>query len=119
MFENLTKEIFYYSVIPAAIIALIVLILLFVGKKNENIYYKYNYVIKTSLLLIIGLVLPLIVGYTVWVLERFIKYNLLLSNLFYVILLIVLIVSLIVLLVMICNKQLKGIGSKPEELEEN
>ena len=109
MFNNLTKEIFIYSVIPAVAIALLVLIILILGKKKENIYYKYNYVVKTLLLLIIGLVLPLIMGYTIWVMERFINKNLVSSNILYIVILVILIISLIALLIMICRKLLKGI----------
>jgi len=118
MFDNLTKEIFYYSLIPAGVIAIIVLLLLFVSKKKENVYYKYNYYIKIALLIIIGLVLPLITGYTIWVLERFINKNILSSNMLYIVLLVALIISLIVLLSVICNKLIKGINKSSEALEE-
>ena len=118
MFDNLTKEIFYYSLIPAGVIAIIVLILLFISKKNENVYYKYNYYIKTALLIIIGLVLPLIIGYTIWVFERFINKNLVSSNLIYMILLVALIISLIVFLIVICHKLIKGINKSNEVVSE-
>ena len=121
MFDNLSKEIFIYSVIPAAVIAIIVLVLLVVGKKKENNFFKYNYFIKTLLIIIIGLVLPLITGYTIWAYERFTSRNLLSSNIFYMVLLVVLIISLIVLLVIICQKLLKGINrdSQQEYIDAN
>lgn len=116
MLSNLTKEIFIYSLIPAAVLVFIVLLLLLVGKKKNDNFFKYNYFIKILLLLIIGLVLPLIVGYTIWVFERFMAKNLLSSNMFYVILLIVLDISLVVLLIVICRKLFKSFKSREEQL---
>lgn len=119
MLDNLTKEIFYYSVIPVAIIAVIVLILLFVGKKKEDNYYKYNYTIKTLLLVIIGLVLPLITGYTIWIFERFLNKNTLSSNILYIVLLMFLIIALIGLLITICYKMHKSINKTDNKSSES
>ena len=116
MLDNLTKEIFYYSVIPVAVIAIIVLILLLIGKKKENDYYKYNYSIKIMLIIIIGLVLPLITGYTIWIYERFTDKKMLNSNILYMLMLVILIVSLISLLIIVCTKLLKSID-KPKSNE--
>ena len=116
MFSNLTKEIFIYSVIPAAILAVVILILLIVGKKKDNNFFKYNYFIKILLLIIIGLVLPLIIGYTIWRYESFTSKSTLGSNILYMVLLIVLIISLIVLLVVVCNKLLKSVRKDNQEL---
>lgn len=115
MFDNLTKEIFIYSAIPAGILALIVLILLLVGKKKDNNIFKYNYFIKILLILIIGLVLPLITGYTIWVFERFSNQNTLSSNWFYLVLLILLIIALIGLLITICKKLINGIKNSNDQ----
>ena len=103
MFDNLTLEIFYYSLIPVAILAIIALLVLVFGRKKEN-NYKYNYFIKILLILIIGLVLPLIVGYTVWVSRRFYLNNSLLSNIWFIIILILLIIALIILFTYISRK---------------
>ena len=116
MFDNLTKEIFDYSVIPVAVIVIIVLILLVIGKKKDNNYFKYNYFIKILLLIIIGLVLPLITGYTIWKYEKYSIDGTLSSNIIYMILLVMLIILLIILLIVICNKLLKGI--KKDETDE-
>ena len=117
MFSNLTKEIIYYSVIPVAILFVIIL-LLFIGKKKDNNIYKYNYFIKVLLLIIIGLVLPLITGYSIWIYERFTNKGILSSNILYMLLLGILIVSLIVLFVYICTKIVKGIDREKVFLEE-
>ena len=119
MFNNfeLPKEIFYYSIIPVGIIALIILVLLLIGKKKYDNYYKYNYFMKTLMLVIIGLVLPLIVGYTIWILERFINKSIISSNILYILLLIALIVLLVVLLIVICRKLIKSINGS-ENLSE-
>ena len=113
MLNNLTKEIFYYSVIPVVVIAIIVLVLLLKDRKKENDNYKYNYTIKIMLLIIIALVLPLITGYTIWIYERFTDKKILSSNILYMVLLILLVIFLIALLVIVCNKLLKSI-SKPK-----
>ena len=98
MFNNLTKDIIFYSLIPFVIVAIVVFALIIVGKKKSNNYYKYDYAIKVLLFVIITLVLPLISGYTIWVFERFINRGLVSSNIMYMVLLVILIISLIVLL---------------------
>ena len=118
MFDNLTKEIIYYSLIPVAILALVCLILLFVKKKSDN-SYKYNYLIKIFLMLIDSMVLSLIIGYAIWVTERFIRNGTLSSNIIYVIIFIVLIVSLIVLLIITCTKLYRDLNTSNDDyLEE-
>lgn len=109
MFNNLTKDILYYSLTPFIITAIIVLILMIIGKKKDNNYYKYDYSIKVLLFIIIAIVLPLIIGYTAWVYERFISRGLVSSNIGYMILLGVLIISLIILLIITFIKLSKNI----------
>ena len=103
-----------YSVIPVVILAIVVLLLLIIGKKKDNDYFKYNYFIKILLVIIIGLVLPLIAGYTIWICERFSGSSSLYSNLVYIALLVGLIIALIALLIVICKKFLKGIKGSQE-----
>lgn len=110
MFDNLTKEIIYYSLIPVAILAIFAFILLFIKKKSDS-YYKYNYIIKTILLLIDGIVLSLLIGYSVWATMRFINNNTLSNNIIYVILFAVLIVALILLLITTCVKLYKSFSN--------
>lgn len=116
MFSNLTKEIIYYSLVPVCLIVVIVLLLILFRKKENN-EYKYNYLIKVFLLLIIGLVLPLITGYTIWVYEKFASNNSLTSNILYMVLLGALIVALIILLLINCVKFYKSL-KKEEKLSE-
>ena len=118
MFDNLTKEIFIYSLIPAFVIALICIILIVVSKKKGENAYKFNYVIKVLILLIVGLVLPLITGYSIWVYERMVAKNILASNIFYLLLLIALIIALIALLIAACYKLFQSFNNR-EELEED
>ena len=118
MFDNLTKEIIYYSLIPVIILALICLVLLFARKKNDN-YYKYNYLIKIILMLIDGMVLSLIVGYAVWAVERFIRNGTFFSNIIYVIIFILLILALTVLLILTCRKLYKNLNSNKESYIDN
>ena len=83
MFDNLTKEIIYLSLIPVVIILLIDLIaFLFKKKKDDN--FKFNYFIKVSLIIANAIVLPLIGGYTIWVILSYIKRGILLKNIWYV-----------------------------------
>ena len=118
MFDNLTKEIFIYSLIPAFVIALICIILIVVSKKKGENAYKFNYAIKVLILLIVRLVLPLITGYSIWVYERMVSKNILASNIFYLLLLIALIIALIALLIAACYKLFQSFHDR-EELEED
>ena len=103
MFDNLTKEIIYYSLIPATVLALITLLFLII-KKKKKLYYKYNYIIKTLILLIDGIVLSIIIGYSVWATARFINNNSLSSNVIYVLIFLLLIISLISIFIVTCYK---------------
>ena len=103
MFDNLTMEIFYYSLIPVAILAIVALLILVFGRKKEN-NYKYNYFIKILLILIIGLVLPLIIGYTAWIIKRYYLSNSLLPNIGFIVILVLLIIALIILFTYISRK---------------
>ncbi len=112
MFDRFPAEIFYYSIIPVCVIALIALVILMIKKKKDENYYKKSYVIKVSLILIVTLVLPLITGYTIWLLCRYINKGVLLSNLGFVIVLSVLIVANLTLLIVISRKLYKNIVVK-------
>ena len=117
MFDNLTKEIIYYSLIPVFILALIALILLFMKKKDKN-KYKFNYMIKTILMIIDSMVLSLLVGYSVWATERYIRNGTLSANILYVILFIVLIGALAFLLFITCYKLYKSFNYRDEYVDE-
>ena len=118
MFNNLTKEIFIYSLIPALIIALISLLLIFISKKKGENIYKYNYIIKVFIIIIVGLVFPLITGYSIWVYERMSNLNTVSSNILYLILLAFLIISLLVLLIVTCVKLFQSLKSDELEIKE-
>ena len=118
MFDNLTKEIIYYSLIPVAILSLICLILLFIKKRSDN-SYKYNYLIKILLMLIDSMVLSLIIGYAVWVTGRFIRNGTFATNIIYVIIFLVLIIALTILLIVTCTKLYQNLGNSNDDyLEE-
>ena len=118
MFDNLTKEIFYYSVIPVAIIAVIIVLLIIIGKKKDNNYYKFNYSIKVLLSILLAFILSIMIGYTVWVYERIINLRTLGSNILYMIALGVIVVSLLLSLVIICVKLNKSFNSNSEQEKE-
>ena len=111
MFDNLTMEIFYYSLIPVAILFLIALLVLLFTRKKEN-QYKYNYIIKVLLMICLGLVIPLMIGYGIWTFGRYQSKGILTDNLGYIILLSVVIIALIVLLIIICRKLYKSFDRK-------
>ena len=115
MFNSLTKEIWYYSIIPFIVITVIVLILMMIGRKKENNYYKFNYSIKVLLFIMIALVLPLITGYTIWVYERFIDKGILSSKILYMVLLGVLNLSLLIVLIVSVNRLLKSFKESHDE----
>ncbi len=108
MFDNLTTEMFYYSVIPVVVIALITLFVLIFAMKKEN-NYKYSYLIKIFLIIMDSLVLPLILGYTIWLIVRYLNKGILLSNIALIIIFILLIVALITLMVIIFRRLYKEI----------
>ena len=116
MFNNLTKEIMIYSLVPAFLIAIVVLLLI-ICKKKENKTYKFNYIVKVLLMVIIGLVLPLIAGYTIWIYEKFTSKDILSSNILYMILLCFLVIALVILFIINCRKLVKSF--KKEELIES
>ena len=118
MFSNLTKEIFYYSLIPVAIIAVIILVLLIMGKKKSVKYYKYNYSIKVLLSILLALVFSIMLGYTIWVYERVITLNIVSENILFMILLAVLVISLFLSLIIICYKLWKEYDSNDEQKKE-
>lgn len=100
MFSNLTKEIILYSMIPVIVIVLIDLLLLLLKKKKTEVQkFKFNYLIEVSLILAVSLVLPLITGYTIWVIESFWKRNILFNNYLYVLLIIFLSLCLLTLII--------------------
>lgn len=115
MFDNLTMEIFYFSLIPVAILVLIDLLLLFLSKKQKENHYKYNYFIKILLILIISLVLPLVIGYTAWLIKRYYLSNNLLPNIGFIIILILLIIALIILFIYISKKLYNRIKAKKDQ----
>ena len=118
MFNNLTNEIIYYSLIPFIVVALITFILIIIGKKKYDNYYKYNYAIKILLFILIAIVLPLIVGYTIWIYERFINRGLVSSNIIYMLLLAILVISLVVLLIITSIKLYNGLTKTKENDKE-
>ena len=115
MFDNLTAEIFYYSVIPVLIITLVIALLFIFSKKDEKGLFKLSYVIKILLIAIIALVLPLINGYTTWITERYVNKGTLLANVGYIAILGVLTTALIALLSIVCLK-LRRLLSKEKTL---
>lgn len=112
MFNNLPIEVFYFSLIPAVMIALVALFIFIFLRKKENIQYKYNYIMKVLLIIMISFVLPVIVGYSVWRILRYISLGILLSKIVYVIILCILIIALIILLIIICRELYKSLDDK-------
>ena len=101
MFNNLPKYIIYYSMIPVCIIVLIDLILFFVVSKKKDNNFKFGYLIKFSMMIAITFVLPLICGYTWWIIESFLRREILFDNFAYIVLLIFLSLSLLTLIIWI------------------
>ena len=110
MFDNLSMEIIYYSVIPVLVIALIALFALIYSKKKDKNQYKYSYIVKISSIIMISLVLPLIIGYTIWLTGRYINRGTLSSNLGFIIILAILSILLIILLVILCRRLYKSLN---------
>ncbi len=114
MLNNISKEIFYYSFIPFTVVALIIIVLLIVGKKKNDNYFKYNYFIKVLLSILITIILTIMIGYTVWVIERVINMEAVTQNILYLSLLGVIVISLFLSLIIILVKLYKSYESKKE-----
>ena len=114
MLENISKEIFFYSVVPVAIISLIIIILLIIDKKKSNNYYKFDYVIKILIAILIGFVLSIMTGYTVWVIKRLIDLETISDNILNIALLGVIDISLLSSLIIMFIKVYKSVDSNEE-----
>ena len=111
MFNSLTKEIILYSLIPVVVIVLLDLLLLIIMKRrDDNEKFRFSYLIQISLIVAIAFVLPLIVGYTAWVIESFWRREILFSNFAYVGLIAFLSLCLLTLIIWTYLKLLRLIG---------
>ncbi len=119
MFDNLPKEVILFSMIPVIVIVVVDLIaFLFMIKKEKG--FKFNYFIKISLLVANAFVLPLIGGYTIWTILKFINKGVLENNILYVALLIFLWIVLFILFIWVYMKARRELKSDEQlEVEEN
>jgi len=117
VFENLTREIILLSVIPVALIVLIDLIVLIIRKREKN-NFKFNYFVKVSLIIASAIVLPLIGGYTIWVILSYIERGILSKNIWYVSLIIFLWICLFVLLIWVYLKTIRELKEDENMKEE-
>ena len=116
MFRNLPKEIIFYSMIPFILIVLFDIILFFTIRKKEidnetkeediKKNFNYHYLMKLSMMIGIGFVLPLICGYTWWVIESFLRREIFFDNFAYIVLIIFLSLCLLTLIIWIYLKSL-------------
>lgn len=125
MFRNLPKEIIFYSMIPFILIVIFDVILFFTIHKKEKDNetreedikknFNYHYLMKLSMMVAIGFVLPLICGYTWWVIESFLRREIFFDNFAYIVLIIFLCVSLLTLIIWIFLKALDLTKNSEEE----
>lgn len=114
MFKNLPKEIIWYSMLPFILIVLFDVILFITirkkesGTREEDIKknFNYHYLMKLSMMIGIAFVLPLICGYTWWVIESFLAREIFFDNFTYIVLIIFLCVCLLTLIIWIYLKAL-------------
>lgn len=118
MFNNLTKEIIYLSMIPVVVIVVIDLIAFLIMRKKEK-SYRFNYLIKISLLIANSFVLPLIGGYTIWIIMRYYSKGILMNNILYIALLVFLWVVLLTLFIWIYMKTNRELIEDEELNEDN
>ena len=112
MFSNLSKEIIIYSMIPVVVIVLIdLLLLILMKKKKDEEKFRFNYLIEVSLIMAISVVLPLITGYTIWVIESFWKRGIFFNNFAYIVLIIFLSLCLLTLIIWTYLKLLRLTGN--------
>ena len=116
MFDNLTREIILFSVIPVVLVVLIDLIAFIIMRKREK-KFRFNYFIKVSLIIANAFVLPLIGGYTIWVILGMAESKTIGDNLWYIALLIFLWIILFVLLIWVYLKAIRELKTD-EEIEQ-
>ncbi len=125
MFKNLPKEIIFYSMIPFILIVLLDVILFFTIHKKEKDNetreedikknFNYHYLMKLSMMVAIAFVLPLICGYTWWVIESFLRREIFFDNFAYIVLIIFLSLCLLTLIIWIFLKALDLTKNSEEE----
>ena len=116
MFENLTTEIILLSLVPVVIIGIIDLVAFLIMKKKYR-NYRFNYFFKLSSIIAISFVLPLIAGYTIWVVEKFIDKGIVGSNILYLILIFFLWILLFILLIALYRKTIKN-ANEDEKIDK-
>ena len=108
--------------IPVIVIVLIdLLLLLLMKKKKDDEKFRFNYLIEISLIIVIAVVLPLITGYTIWVIESFWKRGIFFNNFAYVVLIIFLSLCLLTLIIWTYLKLLRLTGNddiKKDDVKE-
>ena len=118
MFNNLTEEIIYLSMVPVIVIVLIDVIAFIIMRKKDK-SFRFNYLIKISLLIADAFVLPLIGGYTIWIISRYADEGTVVNNFLYIALLIFLWVVLLTLFIWIYLKTNRELKEDEQELEDN
>ena len=111
MYSSLTREIICYSIVPASIIAIIIFILLYNGKKKNNNLYKFNGLTKVLLSILIIFILLMIIGYTILVYKKTIALGNISSDIIFMILLAVVVISLFAILITMFIKLYKNISN--------
>ena len=107
MVSFLTKEIIYYSLIPAFLAFVMIMIAYFANlKKKKQASLFWNYFVKSMVIVMICATLPLIMGFTFWIIERFSSNNTILEHMMYIILIIFLVLVLMALLIWVYLKTL-------------
>lgn len=102
MFDGFPKEIMFYSLIPVVVLLIVALLVTILMKKKKKIEkFRYNYIIELIFMIIVGIVLPLILGYTIWVIKSFWARQIFFDNIAYIILLIFLTLCLLTLIIWI------------------
>ena len=109
MIKNMPKEILYYCVIPVVVIVFIDLLLLLLMRKKEDNRFGFGNLIRISLILIIAIVLPLIIGYDIWTINYFLEKQILFKHVGYVALIVFLAVFLVILIIWTFLKSLRNL----------
>lgn len=117
MFNNLTEEIIYLSMVPVIVIILIDIIAFFIMRKKDK-GFRFNYLIKISLLIANAFVLPLIGGYTIWIILRYQDEGTLINHFLYIALLIFLWIVLLTLFIWIYMKTNRELKEDEKEIKE-
>lgn len=101
MFDNkFPSEMTYYAIIPVFLVLMLSLIItIFMKRDTDGEKLRFHYIVELCFMIGIGLTLPLIFGYTIWIVKSFWIREIFFENIIYVILMVFLTLCLLTIII--------------------